>query len=162
MQATLDQEVQVGAMAAAEKLAAQKEEQRCRTEALESQIKLQHANYEAQLSTLSSKHRQQVHTRLNLHSHSSHVLLKSHAGSGHCTIPDCFVSMQHYAHAPACEPHLSALRVERSPLSILCSGQPLKSLNSDLDNVSLNCSGCSSAMCYVAHEHARLTGHCSG
>ena len=83
MQATLDQEVQVGAMAAAEKLAAQKEEQRCRTEALESQIKLQHANYEAQLSTLSSKHRQQVHTRLNLHSHSSHVLLKSHAGSGH-------------------------------------------------------------------------------
>ncbi len=103
MQATLDQEVRDGAKAAAEKLAAQKEEQRCRTEALESQIKLQHANHEAQLSTLSSKHIQQVRTYPHLHSHSNLVLLTRHAGGGHQhTTPGCFMPLQSIAHALAC------------------------------------------------------------
>lgn len=61
MQVVLDQEVQDRAKAAADKLAAQKEEHRCRTEALASQIRLQHENHKAQLSALSAKHREQVY-----------------------------------------------------------------------------------------------------
>ena len=61
MQATLEQEIQDRAKAAAEKLAVQKEEQRCRTEALDSQIRLEQDNHEAQLSAISAKHKEQVH-----------------------------------------------------------------------------------------------------
>ncbi len=90
MQATLDQEIQDGAKAAAEKLAAQREEQRCRTEALESQIKLQRDNHEAQLSALSAKHREQVHTPHHSNSHSNIVPLNSNTEDGdyheHCCL----------------------------------------------------------------------------
>ena len=61
MQATLEQDFQDGAKAAAEKLRVQTEEQHRRTEALEVQIRLQHESNAAHMDALAAKHKEQVH-----------------------------------------------------------------------------------------------------